>query len=343
MVTLKKLFIFFVFVSFAYGAGSKSRNDPRDRIIITGSYTMFPFAKEVSKRFTEKGGRMAPDFKIKGTMRGFATFCRGESDINMASRAMGMKRRKACRGVQYLEITVGYDAIALIIKRGLSFNVTRKSLYYALAERIPVKGLLVPNDILFWRDVLEEGYSGKITFYGPTSSSGTLGSFIDLVMYYVGNKLPTLSEYRIRNTKDYVRLMTEFRKSVWTTIKSGNEADIVENVVEDAGAVGIISLNHYLKAQDRLDALSVDGFAYNNSNLKTRRYPLIRPLYLYVNIARVKNVANIGTFVEEFLSDAAVGSQGYLTEMGLLQLTQEQLEVSRRFVRYLKRAEGANQ
>ncbi len=335
---LRKILFFFILINLVYGV-DENEVTKRDTIIITGSTTVLPFAMAVSERFANKNGKIAPKFLAKGSISGFSKFCKGESDINMASRSMGMKQRKACQGVQYIEIPIGYDAIALIIKKGLSFNVTRKSLYYALAEFVPVRGKLMPNDILFWRDVLKEGYSGKIRFYGPSPSSGTLLSFIDLVMYYVGNKLPTLNEYRIKSTKNYVKLMTEFRQNVWTQVSIG-ELEIIKQVIEDEGAIGVVGYNYYLQSQNILDALSVDGFAFNNSNLKTRRYPLIRPLYLYVNVASAKKVVDIGDFIVEFFSDEALGSQGYLTQMGLLQLTQDQLEVSRRFVRYIKRVES---
>ncbi len=336
----KKIFITCIFTTLVYSASNDGK-ERRERMIITGSTTVLPFAMVVAQNFTKNNGKLMPEFRAKGTVSGFESFCKGESDINMASRVMGAKRRKTCKGVRYVEIQIGYDAMALVVKKGLSFNVTRKSLYYALAKRIPVKGKLVPNDILFWRDVIKNGYSGRMHFYGPPPSAGTFYSFVDLVMYYVGNKLPTLSEYRVKSTKKYVELMTNFRTSVWTEVTDG-ELAIIRMVKEDEGAIGIIGYNYYLKNQNGLNALSVDGIAFNASNLKTRKYPLIRPLYLYVNIANVKKVENVAGFVESFTSDRALGHNGYLTNMGLLQLTQDQMEISRRFVRYLKRVESSS-
>ena len=54
-------------------------------------------------------------------------------------------------------------------------------------------------------------------------------------------------------------------------------------------------------------------------------YPISRPLFFYVKKAHVGVIPGITEFVKEFLSEDAVGEEGYLSDVGLVPLDKESL------------------
>jgi phosphate transport system substrate-binding protein len=47
-------------------------------------------------------------------------------------------------------------------------------------------------------------------------------------------------------------------------------------------------------------------------------YPASRPLFIYVKKAHMKVIPGMNEFLAEYLSDKAVGDEGYLAERGLV-------------------------
>jgi phosphate transport system substrate-binding protein len=59
--------------------------------------------------------------------------------------------------------------------------------------------------------------------------------------------------------------------------------------------------------------------------IAAQRYPIARPLFIYVKPAHVGLVAGLEDFVREYVSDRAIGEDGYLTDIGLIPLPAEEL------------------
>src|SRR6187401_1737310 len=86
-------------------------------IQLDGSSTVFPISEAVAEEFqkAEKGTRVTVG--IAGTGGGFQKFCRGETDINDASRPISPSEVEACRktGIAYIELPIAYDGIAIAV------------------------------------------------------------------------------------------------------------------------------------------------------------------------------------------------------------------------------------
>ena len=59
------------------------------------------------------------------------------------------------------------------------------------------------------------------------------------------------------------------------------------------------------------------------------QYPVSRELFIYVKRAHVDVVPGLRGYVAEFTGDAAIGEDGYLTEIGLIPLPADQLAAVR--------------
>ena len=85
-------------------------------VTISGSSTVQPISSLVAEQFSAAN----PDVQISvdgpGTSDGFVLFCKGEIDINDASRAIEPEENQACKqnGVSWVELAVGYDGITVM-------------------------------------------------------------------------------------------------------------------------------------------------------------------------------------------------------------------------------------
>ncbi len=73
-------------------------------IKIDGSSTVFPITEAVAEEFQiDKRGKVRVTVGISGTGGGFKKFCRGETDIQDASRPILTAEMEACRaaGIRY--------------------------------------------------------------------------------------------------------------------------------------------------------------------------------------------------------------------------------------------------
>src|SRR3546814_4162324 len=80
--------------------------------------------------------------------------------------------------------------------------------------------------------------------------------------------------------------------------------------------------------QDTLQAVKVNGVEPNFETIASGDYGISRPLFVYIKNAHRGVIPGLNEFVEEYMSEAALGPDGYLAERGLVALSEE------------KRAEG---
>src|SRR5215203_1502028 len=85
-------------------------------IKVDGSSTVFPITEAVAEEFQkETRGGVRVTVGISGTGGGFKKFCRGETDVQDASRPISAGEMEACRagGIQYYELPIAFDALTI--------------------------------------------------------------------------------------------------------------------------------------------------------------------------------------------------------------------------------------
>ena len=85
-------------------------------IKVDGSSTVFPITEAMAEEFQkETRGSVRVTVGISGTGGGFKKFCRGESDVQDASRPISQSEMDACRvaGIQYYELPIAFDALTI--------------------------------------------------------------------------------------------------------------------------------------------------------------------------------------------------------------------------------------
>ena len=275
-------------------------------IFISGSSTVEPISVRVQELFNET----YPDVNIAvdgpGTGDGFALFCSGETDISDASRAIKDSEAEECaaNGINYVEIQVGIDGIAVMTSAN---NSAVECVSFA-----DIYGLVGPESSGFgsWADAnalsAELGGAGDLPdadldIFGPGEESGTFDSFIEIVLEDFaderGQDATTRPDYN----------------------PSADDNVILQGIQGSDTSFGWVGYAFAANAAD-VKLLQVDDgesgcIAATPETIATAEYPIARPLFIYVNNAKYAESEALQAFVNFYLGtglDQAVGEVGYV-------------------------------
>jgi phosphate transport system substrate-binding protein len=317
--------------------GSASKAGASGQISIVGSSTVFPFATAVAEQFAARGQFATPKVESTGTGGGIAVFCRGNEpgspDIATASRQLKASEFDTCAQNNVgdiIEIKVGFDGIVVAnAKGGPTMNLTKDQLVLALAKDIPEGTGFVPNPNRTWADVGAGLPAIAIDVLGPPPTSGTRDAFNELGLQAGGRLIPALEALRATDEDAFEARATTIREDgVW---KDSGENDnlIVQALGRTPDQFGVFGFSFYEENMDRLQAVTIAGITPTFDDIADGSYPIARSLYIYVKKSRIGVTPGLAEYVQEFVSDAAGGPQGYLRGRGMVPLPADQLAASR--------------
>ena len=290
-------------------------------IVISGSSTVEPISIGVAEKFAE----IAPNVKVSvdgpGTGDGFEVFCKGETDISDASRAIKDEEIEACRtaGIEYIELKVAHDGIAVLtspendqVSDCLSFSdiyslvgpesqgFDRWSEANDLATRVGnTKAAPFPD--------------ANLAITGPGEESGTYDSFVELVLTEIAEARDSEPQAR----PDYQA--------------SADDNVIVQGIQGTEASLGWVGYAFYEANKDQLKAFEVAGedgecVAPGAETISDGSYPISRPLYIYVNSARLEESPALQQFVELYVSEEGLATAA---EVSYVELDEEEAEATR--------------
>jgi len=99
-----------------------------------------------------------------------------------------------------------------------------------------------------------------------------------------------------------------------------NDNLIVNKLVANPNALGIFGYSFMEENLDKVQGETINGVAPTFETIADGKYPVSRPLFIYVKKAHVGVIPGIKEFVAEFTSEKAVGDEGYLGKKGLIPL-----------------------
>jgi phosphate transport system substrate-binding protein len=316
-----------VATSLAFGGPAAAQ----DQIQIVGSSTVFPYTQAVAERFAATTGAVAPVVESTGTGGGMQIFCEGvgpdSADITGASRAMKASEWEFCQqnGVTNVtEILLGYDGLSMAVSQeGEGIDVSKAQLFSALAAEVEVDGEVVANPYRKWSEIDPALPDIPITVYGPPPTSGTRDAWVELVMVEGCGEFPAieaLGEERMAEVCQRMRTDGPF-------IEAGeNDNLIVQRLTSDPNAYGIFGYSFLYENQDALKPVQIDGVAPDEATIESGEYGVSRPLFIYVKNDHRGVIPNLQEFIEEYVSDDAMGPGGYLSERGLIPLPDDKLQ-----------------
>jgi phosphate transport system substrate-binding protein len=303
----------------------------RDQITVVGSSTVYPFTAAVAEQFGRAGKFKTPKVESTGTGGGIKLFCNGigpqHPDVANASRAMKKSEFETCakNGVtDILEIKIGFDGLTIAEnKTGPMSALTKKQVYLALAKTIPVNGQMVPNPNKTWKDVDASLPAIKIEVLGPPPTSGTRDSFLELFMEEGCELENKKACHAIREDGAYVEA-------------GENDNLIAQKLAANKNALGIFGYSFLEENTDKLKGLKIDGIAPSFETISSAKYTAARPLFVYIKKQHIGVIPGLREFANEYVSDKAIGEEGYLSDRGLVSLDKSDLVKSRNDVKVMK-------
>jgi phosphate transport system substrate-binding protein len=264
-------------------------------IRIDGSSTVYPITEAVAEEFQKVHRAVKVTVGISGTGGGFKKFCSGETDLSDASRPIKPSEVELCakNGVEYVEIPVAYDGLAIVVHRENTWAnaITVNELKTLWAPEAQGK-------ITKWNQLRAGWPADEIHLFGAGVDSGTYDYFTEAI---VGKEHSSRGDYT----------------------SSEDDNVLVEGVAKDKLALGFFGFAYYSENKDKLKIVPVDDENPKNGDgpitpsLETVRngqyQPLSRPLFVYVAKKSLDRV-EVAEFVKFYTAHAAAltGQVGYI-------------------------------
>ncbi len=111
-----------------------------------------------------------------------------------------------------------------------------------------------------------------------------------------------------------------------------NDNVIVQKLEANKNAFGIFGYSFLEENAAKLRGVAFDGSEPTYDNISTGKYKGSRPLFVYVKKQHVGMVPGVDKFAAEYVSNKALGEDGYLAKKGLVTLPKAELETVRKNV-----------
>jgi phosphate transport system substrate-binding protein len=248
---------------------------------IDGSSTVFPVTEAVAEEFQQaKKGKIKVTVGISGTGGGFKKFCRGETDIQDASRPILKQEMEACKsaGVEYIELPVAFDALTVIVnpKNNWASSMT-------VAELKKIWEPAAQGKMTNWNQVRTSWPNAPLKLFGAGADSGTFDYFTEAI---TGKSKSSRGDFTA----------------------SEDDNVLVQGVANDVNALGFFGYAYYAENSKKLKAVAIDNgkgpVAPSEKTVLDGSYqPLSRPIYIYVSKKALAK-PEVREFAEFYLKNA---------------------------------------
>jgi phosphate transport system substrate-binding protein len=299
----------------------------RDNIWVVGSSTVQPFTKAVAERVARTLGTPAPLVENTGTTPGFSALCEGIGasfpDAANATRRIKKSEFEVCQknGVDILEFVVGLDILVVAQSTaGPSMKLTLAQLFLALGEEIPDKdGVLIANPHQKWSDIESTLPDVRIDVRVLPPISGTRDALQELFLQKGAESIPTLAEIYKKNGTLRAKAKTMRNDGTFVVVHENQEV-IARSLAAHPNALGIFGYRFLQAHLADLRGVTIDDADPTEENAYSGRYKGTRKLYLYVKKAHLDFIPGLNRLAAEYVSNEALGPNGYLIPLGFVPL-----------------------
>jgi phosphate transport system substrate-binding protein len=272
--------------------------DVEGTILVDGSSTVAPITAAVAEEFQKGYPNVRVPVGISGTGGGFSKFCNGETDISDASRPIKESETETCRrnGIEYVELPVAFDGLSVMVNPANDWVDCLTKDELNLIWKPESEGVITN-----WSQVRAGFPDRPLTLYGAGTDSGTYDYFTQAIVGVEGS-----------SRGDF--------------LPSEDDNVLVQGIAGDEDALGFFGLAYYQENKDILKLLAVDNGDGNGCVLPNTEtvadatyQPLSRPIFIYVNRARIDEKDEISSFVAFYLANA----KNLVAEVGYIPLTDQ--------------------
>ncbi len=229
----------------------------KQTIRIDGSSTVFPILEAAAEEYS-KITRARVNVGFSGTGGGFEKFCRGETQINDASRPIRDSEVEACaaKGIEdIIELQVAIDALTVVVNRSNDF---------VDCLTVPQLHDLFAGNATRWSEINPDWPDDDAVFFHPDPDSGTFDHFDETIIKGVDER----AAHRGDGTN------------------SADDNVLALGIDGDEDAIGYFGFANFQGAGQSLKAVAIDGgegcVEPTVENALSGAYaPLSRPLFIY--------------------------------------------------------------
>ncbi|MBI1209815.1 MAG: OmpA family protein [Azospirillum sp.] len=320
--------------------------ETRDYVSIVAPRSVYPY---VSTVIGEYGNRSRFKFPRIGTTDvdvAIKLLCAGAGvdlpDIALANRKMTDGEAQRCQrnGVtELVDMKIGFDAIAMIGGKNQGPTELRAAdLFLAVAEKIPdptaqsaagagdsaLPVALVANPYHRWNEVNPELPDLPIRFMAPPRSSLYWSIFSAGLLEVGCRQIKPIAAMEKPDPAGFQKACQTLRSDDAVAEAPDDFEKIAAALNEQPGTLAVMRLTIARKHGDRLHLLPIDGVVPSVETVNDSRYKPSQPVYLFVKQSNFEIIPGLRDFVSEFIGPRATGESGYLTDVGLVPLTEEE-------------------
>ncbi len=252
----------------------------RGSVVIDGSSTVYPITEYIAEKFSKTHKEVNVTVAISGTGGGFKRFVVNETDMNNASRPITDKEKESAStsNVRWIGIPVALEGLTIVVHKDNNLFPNDCISVEELRE------IWKPDStIKLWSHINTSYPAQEIRLYGAGPDSGTFDYFTEKV---VGKARASRTDY----------------------IPSEDDNVLVQGVSRDRYSLGYIPLAYSEHAADRLKILKVsekggECIFPTNETVTAGKYPLSRPLFIYVNYDKLQSKPELKEFILFYLEN----------------------------------------
>jgi phosphate transport system substrate-binding protein len=269
-------------------------------VTIDGSSTVYPITEAVAEEFQLANSGVQVPTAFSGTGGGFKKFCTGETDINDASRPIkaddeGEGLACEANGIEYVELQVAIDGLTVVVNPANSFASCLTT-----EELAKIYGPDSPKNLM-WSDVRADFPAQPVNRFMPGADSGTFDYFTE-------------------------EINGETDAATQNATQSEDDNVLVTGVSGDQNGIAFFGYAYYVENKDKLKAVGIDGGSGcvepTEATINDGSYtPLSRPLFIYPDVKKAQERAELKAFVDFYLANTSALS----AEVGYIAMPDDKL------------------
>jgi len=326
--------------------------ETRDYVSVVTTRTVYPLVADVVEHFGATTPFKYPYIETTELDAGLTLFCSGAGteapDIAVATRALLPKDTERCAQAgadNVVDSLVGYSAIVFADAGAGIPSLTPEQIFLAVAEKVPdrenggavsfdtVGAALVDNPYVSWNEVDPSLPDVPIRFAAPAQGTVSHDILLATVLTPGCEAVEALRPFAESDPRAFAAYCAAIRSDEAWLERNVDAAAMADLLADEEGMIGIMQMSDFLKLQpengDRpqeegaLAAIDLGGFAPTVEAVSDGSYSAALPIHLSLKLGNLPIIAGLREFFSEFVSVGATGADGYLTEQGLVSLSQE--------------------
>jgi hypothetical protein len=239
-----------------------------------------------------------PEIETMEADSAFAALCaaRSESrfDMVVTSRRMISVDFANCQdngGANIVELKLGYQALVLTSGRGsVPMKLSMSDVFLAVAKQTPDPIVettrFIPNPNVTWDQISELEYR-PILVFGPARGTPRRTLFEVLLLEPGCNTQPAIREMQSTHPERHAELCHSLRSDRLYSEVEQNALLIPQYLWSDPDPFVLVDYGFYQANRGQLAGSALEGPEPSYATIADGSYPLARPIYLYVDRARI--------------------------------------------------------